>query len=88
MWLCAVCCVLTARQVGIHEVEIPCFEACSLTVFVFQWAGNIAQRFFTRYGQPHYADEGMTEFAEAFSKQLAPKLLEQVRNLSLRLCFS
>lgn len=43
-----------------------------------QWACNIAQRFFTRYGQPHYAEEKMTDFAEAFSKQLAPKLLEQV----------
>ncbi|CAM9943138.1 unnamed protein product, partial [Ectocarpus fasciculatus] len=45
-----------------------------------KWAGNIAQRFFTRYGQPHYAEENMTDFAEAFSKQLAPKLLEQVMN--------
>ncbi|CAM9437770.1 unnamed protein product, partial [Laminaria digitata] len=50
-----------------------------------KWACNIAQRFFTRYGQPHYAEEKMTDFAEAFSKQLAPKLLEQVMNtLALR----
>eukprot|EP00752_Nemacystus_decipiens_P010988 g9765.t1 len=50
-----------------------------------KWSGNIAQRFFTRYGQPNYADEDLTSFAEAFSKQLAPKLLEQVMNtLALR----
>ncbi|CAM9092964.1 unnamed protein product [Pylaiella littoralis] len=50
-----------------------------------KWAGNIAHRFFTRYGQPLYAEEGMSDFAEAFSKQLAPKLLEQVMNtLALR----
>lgn len=44
-----------------------------------QWAAQIVSRFFTRYGQPHYAEESLTEFAEAFSKQLAPKILEQVR---------
>lgn len=47
-------------------------------MFFLQWAGNIAQRFFTRYGQPSYAEEELTSFAEVFSKQLAPKLLEQV----------
>lgn len=61
------------QQQSHHDTPLSC---CLL---LHQWAGNIAQRFFTRYGQPHYAEENMTKFAEAFSKQLAPKLLEQVR---------
>lgn len=72
-------------------IFFPLLFSCLYRV-VLQWAGNIAQRFFTRYGQPHYAEENMTDFAEAFSKQLAPKLLEQVRHRctrgSLRLIIS
>lgn len=58
---------------------ISCFLLC---VSSLQWAANIAQRFFVRYGQPTYAEENLTEFAKAFAKQLAPKLLEQVRFVS------
>ncbi|CAM9939847.1 unnamed protein product, partial [Choristocarpus tenellus] len=50
-----------------------------------KWACQITSRFFTRYGNPHYADPSMAPFAEVFSKQYAPMLLEQVMNtLALR----
>ncbi|CAN0154712.1 unnamed protein product, partial [Phaeothamnion confervicola] len=48
---------------------------------VKKWACQIASRFFSRYGNPHYADTDGAGFAETFSARVAPKLLQQVMAL-------
>eukprot|EP00953_Heterococcus_sp_UTEX-ZZ885_P025659 13943-Heterococcus_DN1.PRE.1 len=45
----------------------------------------VLHRYFTRYGNPHYAQDNNMEFANLFSTTIAPSLLEQVmRMLALR----
>ncbi|KAG5179075.1 armadillo-type protein [Tribonema minus] len=48
---------------------------------VKKWACQIASRIFSRYGNPHFAGEEHPEFAAAFSKTMAPRLLEKVMHL-------
>jgi hypothetical protein len=55
----------------------PCWK-------IKKWATRILSRYFSRYGNPHYADQCSQEFAKAFSEQYAPLALGEVMRLLAR----